>query len=99
MSWPGWFVAGMAVGVVHGLTLWWTVQSLQPGAIRRAVLLVWGGALLRSVAVAGVLVMAVTDALTSGLAAVVGFWLARLAWSARIATGMAPGVTLLARHE
>ena len=88
----------MAVGVVHGLTLWWTVQGLQPGGIRRAVLLVWGGALLRSVGVAGVLLMAVTDALTSGLAAVVGFSLARLAWTARIATGITPSDRLLPRR-
>jgi F1F0 ATPase subunit 2 len=99
VSGPGWFVAGIAVGAVHGLTLWWTVRGLQPGAIRRAVLLVWGGALLRSVAVAGVLWMAVTDALTSGLAAAVGFSLARLAWSARIGRGTAPGATLVVRQE
>lgn len=84
-----WFFAGIGIGILHGVTLWWTVAVLQPDKVRRALILAWGGAWLRCLAVAGLLMAAVNDALHSCLWAFTGFFLARLAWVGMIELRMA----------
>jgi hypothetical protein len=75
----GWFLGGVAVGLLHGWTVSWTVGSLHPERASQALLLVMFGALLRTVGVAVVLLFAVTQRLTWGLLAVAGFLVARTA--------------------
>ncbi len=74
-----WLLAGSAIGLFHLLTLWYTVAALQPARIGRALWLMCGGGLVRSVAVAALLAVAVNQGLNAGLFAVGGFLVSRLA--------------------
>jgi len=92
-----WLFAGAGIGILHGMTLWWTVSALQPAKIGRALTLVWGGALLRCVTVAALLIVAMNHALSSGLLAAAGFFLARWVLSAMIGLRMANTKRALSR--
>ncbi|MDY7040168.1 MAG: hypothetical protein SVX38_04825 [Chloroflexota bacterium] len=72
-----WLFAGLTVGALNGLTLRWTVAHLCPEWAGRALICVWGGALLRWVAVAGLLIVALQRGILPGLLAFAGLWLAR----------------------
>jgi F1F0 ATPase subunit 2 len=72
-----WLVAGTLSGAFYTLTLWWTVSALRPKNTVRALLLAWGGALLRSTVVAVVLTAAASHALYLALLAFAGFMVAR----------------------
>lgn len=72
-----WLFAGAGMGILHATTLWWTVSALRPAKMGPALMLVWGGALLRCAAVVAVLMAAVSQALSSGLLACAGFIVAR----------------------
>jgi hypothetical protein len=74
-----WLFVGSAIGLFHVLTLWYTVAALQPARIGRALLLMWGGGLVRSVVAAALLTAAVNQGLRAGLLAAGGFLVSRLA--------------------
>lgn len=84
-----WLLAGAAVGMLHGWTVSWTVGSLRPGRKGQARLVVLVGALLRTAGTAVVLFVAVTQELTWGLLAIVGFVVSRTAFTAIAASRMA----------
>lgn len=84
-----WFLAGAAVGMVQALTLLWTVDSLHPERPWQAMALVLGGTLLRAAVVVAVLIIAITQSLTLGLLAFVGFFVSRTVCVAIISSRMA----------
>jgi hypothetical protein len=84
-----WFLGGVVVGVIHGWTVSWTVGSLHPQRTGHAILLVLGGALLRTAAVATVLTVAVAQELTWGLLASAGFLVSRMGYTAIMAARIA----------
>jgi hypothetical protein len=88
----GWLLVGIAVGVLHGWTVSWAVGSLRPGRKGQARVVVLVGALLRIAGTAVVLFLAVTQELTWGLLAIVGFVVSRTVYTAIAASRMAhPG--------
>ncbi len=72
-----WLCTGVMVGVLNALTLRWTVARLQPGLTARALRQTWGGALLRWVITAVVLLAALRQGAVAGLLAFGGLWLSR----------------------
>lgn len=73
----GWFVAGIAVGLAHVLTQWWTVNRLQPGSGLAAMSWMMAGILGR-LAIAGVvLLLALSASVSAGLLTFGGWWLGR----------------------
>ena len=74
VSWP--FIGG-AIGMLNGLSLWWTVARLHPDAPSHAAVLTMGGAMLRWVLTAGLLIAALQHSIASGLLAFAGLCLAR----------------------
>jgi len=72
-----WLCAGAMAGAVNALTLRWTVARLQPGLAPRALGQMWGGALLRWVISAVVLLAALQQGVMAGLLAFGGLWLSR----------------------
>ncbi|MDY7078274.1 MAG: hypothetical protein SXV54_15265 [Chloroflexota bacterium] len=72
-----WLFAGLTVGALNGLILWNSVARLRPNAPPSTVTWVLGGALLRWVAVAGLLIVALQHGILPGLLAFAGLWLAR----------------------
>jgi hypothetical protein len=74
-----WLFVGSAIGLFHVLTLWYTVAALEPARIGRALWLMCGGGLVRSVAAAALLTAAVNQGLSAGLFAAGGFLVSRLA--------------------
>jgi hypothetical protein len=77
MTFAWWLFTGGAVGVLNGLTLWWTVARLRPGAPRRAVAWALGGVMLRWGLAASLLITALQRGIVPGLLAFAGLWLAR----------------------
>ncbi len=63
--------------MLNVLTLRWTMARLRPGAPRRAVAWILGGALLRWSLAVGLLVAALQRGIVLGLMAFAGLWLAR----------------------
>jgi hypothetical protein len=87
-----WLLVGIAVGLLHGWSVSWSVGSLSAGRSGQAGVWVLIGALLRIVGVAVVLLVAVMQELPRGLLAVAGFLAARTAYVAIAASRMAhPG--------
>jgi len=84
-----WFLAGVVVGSLHVLTVRWTVGALRPGETGRALMVVLVGALLRTVAVVTVLMIALAQALVLGLLALAGFIVSRTACTAIMASRLA----------
>ena len=84
-----WFLAGVVVGLLHVLTVRWTVGALRPGRAGRALMVVLVGALLRTVAVVTVLMIALAQALILGLLAFAGFVVSRTACTAIMASRLA----------
>ena len=72
-----WLFIGGATGVLNGLSLSWTVARLQPDASSDAAVLTMGGAMLRWVLTAGLLIAALQHGIVTGLLAFVGLLLAR----------------------
>ena len=72
-----WLFIGGATGVLSGLSLWWTVARLHPDASSGAAVLTMGGAMLRWVLTAGLLIAALQHGIKSGLLAFAGLCLAR----------------------
>ena len=72
-----WLFIGGAVGILNGLSLWWTVARLHPDAPSSAASLAMGGAMLRWVLNAGLLIAALQQGIASGLLAFTGWWLVR----------------------
>jgi hypothetical protein len=72
-----WLFIGGAIGTLNGLSLWWTVARLRPNASTDAAVLTMGGAILRWVLTAGLLIAALQHSIASGLLAFTGLWLAR----------------------
>lgn len=73
----GWFVAGMAVGVFHVLTHWWTVNRLQPGSGLAAMGWMMAGVLGRLAITGVLLLLALSASVSAGLLAFAGWWLGR----------------------
>ncbi|HEC35485.1 MAG TPA: hypothetical protein ENI39_03000 [Anaerolineae bacterium] len=72
-----WLLAGLAVGVLNGLTLWSSVARLRPDVSGRAVAWILAGALLRLSLAASLLIVALQRGVLPGLLACAGLWLAR----------------------
>jgi hypothetical protein len=72
-----WFIIGIAIGVLNGLTLRWTINRLRPDTALASIPLVTLGFLLRLGLSAGLLVIALQCGIVPGLSAFVGVWLAR----------------------
>jgi hypothetical protein len=72
-----WWVAGFAVGLFNGWTIWWTADRLRPGVSHRIVVWVLGGASLRWTLATGLLAAALQRGIVPGLLAFFGLWLAR----------------------
>ncbi len=77
MTLASWLFIGGAIGTLNGLSLWWTVARLRPNASTDAAVLTMGGAILRWVLTAGLLIAALQHSIASGLLAFTGLWLAR----------------------
>ncbi len=75
----GWLLLGLAVGVLNGLTRWWTVKRLCPTQPSGALGSVVGGMLLRWGLVIGLLIAAlnVSTGIIPALLSFVGLWVAR----------------------
>jgi hypothetical protein len=74
-----WFLAGVGLGAIAGLSQHWTVEYVDPEAPGRVLPLVLGGMLIR-VGLAGVLLFgAIQSGIWSALAALAGLLLARTA--------------------
>ncbi|MFP4395082.1 MAG: hypothetical protein ACLFTI_07435 [Anaerolineales bacterium] len=70
-----WFASGVLLGWISFMTQVWTVKEIRPSASRRDVLwAVVGGAVLRWVGVASLLIVALDDSVRAGLLAFVGLW-------------------------
>jgi hypothetical protein len=78
MSWV-WFLAGFAVGVGNGLSLWRVVRRLEPGRPRRSRMRVASSRWLRWVGATVLLALALQAGIVPGLLAFAGLWIAR--WS------------------
>jgi hypothetical protein len=72
-----WLLAGGLLGIVNGLTQWWTVSRLRPRVRLAPLALVWGGLILRLALVAAVLTLGLRRGVIPGLLAFAGLWLAR----------------------
>jgi hypothetical protein len=87
MTFVSWLFTGGAVGVLNGLTLWWTVARLQPDAPCRAVAWALGGVMLRWGLAAGLLITALQRGIVPGLLAFAGLWLVRWGMACWLALG------------
>jgi hypothetical protein len=72
-----WLLAGGLIGMVNGLTQWWTVSRLRPKMDLGPLTLVWGGLILRLGLVAALLILGLRQGIMPGLLAFAGLWLAR----------------------
>jgi hypothetical protein len=77
MTFISWLLTGSVVGVLHGVTLWWTVARLQPHAPRHAIAWTLGGAILRWGLAAGLLITSLQRGIVPGLLAFAGLWLSQ----------------------
>ena len=77
MTLASWLFTGGAIGVLNGLSLWWTVSRLRPNAPSHAAVLAMAGAILRWGLAAGVLIVALQHSIASGLLTFAGLRLAR----------------------
>lgn len=75
MSAVSWLASGMLLGWISFMTQVWTANWLHPSASRRAVLWsVIGGAALRWMGVASLLIVALDDSVRASLFAFAGLW-------------------------
>ncbi len=75
MSAVSWLASGMLLGWISFMTQVWTAKGIRPSMSRRAVLWsVIGGAVLRWLSVASLLIVALDDSVRAGLLAFVGLW-------------------------
>lgn len=72
-----WLLAGGLIGMVNGLTRWWTVTHLRQEMRLRPLALVWGGLILRLALVAALLIVGLRGGIIPGLLAFAGLWFAR----------------------
>jgi hypothetical protein len=72
-----WFIIGIAIGVLNGLTLRWTVGRLRPETSLTGVPLVMLGFPLRLGLVAALLLVALQSGIAPCLLSFTGLWLAR----------------------
>jgi len=74
-----WLLLGITVGVLNGLTRWWTVKRLCPTRPSGALASVVGGVILRCGLMIGLLIVAlnVSTGITPALLTFGGLWLAR----------------------
>jgi hypothetical protein len=76
-----WLLLGIAIALINGLSIRWTVGSLNiSGARSRAIAVVVGGAVVRVAVAALVLAVALRQGIVEGLLAFAGLWLGR--WGA-----------------
>jgi len=87
MTFASWLFTGGVVGVLNGLTLWWTVARLRPDASHRALAWVLGGMMLRWGLAAGLLVTALQRGIVPGLLAFAALWLTRWGMACWLALG------------
>ncbi|MGC9349235.1 MAG: ATP synthase subunit I [Anaerolineae bacterium] len=74
-----WFVVGLAVGLVHTISVVWTVGRLQAGQRRRNRVIMWRGYALRAALIALTMVLAVRRSVWASLWLVGGLLAARWA--------------------
>jgi hypothetical protein len=87
MTFVLWLLTGSIVGVLHGVTLWWTVARLQPDAPRHAVVWALGGTMLRWGITASLLITALQRGIMLGLLAFAGLFLVRWSMTCWLALG------------
>jgi hypothetical protein len=74
-----WLLMGGLVGVLNGLTRWWTVARLQAEMGNSAVVLTLGGLGIRLALVVALLIGGLRQGIVPGLLAFAGLWITRLA--------------------
>lgn len=84
MSWL-WLLAGMGLGLALTGSQHWTVNRLQPAALRLAFIYTFGGLILRLLLAGGFFLLVLPYGLGPVLSALLGMWLMRwgyLGWIA-----------------
>jgi hypothetical protein len=74
-----WLLIGGAVGIVNGLTRWWTVSRLRHDMQLSPLFLVWAGWILRLALVAILLMIGIRQGIIPGLVSFAGLSLGRWA--------------------
>ncbi|MBS3783245.1 MAG: ATP synthase subunit I [Anaerolineae bacterium] len=74
-----WVLAGALVGVLNGLSRWWTVARLRAGMAGSPLKPTLGAMVARLALVAGLLIAALRNGILPGLLAFAGLWLTRSA--------------------
>lgn len=74
-----WLLAGALVGVLNGLTRWWTVARLRAKMEGSPLGLTLGGMTVRLILVAALLTVGLQRGILPGLLAFAGLWLTRSA--------------------
>jgi hypothetical protein len=72
-----WLLVGGLVGLLNGLSRWWTVAQLPADMEGTPLLLTLGGMVLRLTLVAALLIAGLRQGILPGLLAFAGLWLAR----------------------
>ena len=88
MGLVGWSLLGAVAGLLSYLSQQRTVMLLHPDSSRKLQQMVIGGALIRWLATAVLLALALNQSLAAGLGAFAGLWMTR--WSALILLGFRP---------
>lgn len=73
----GWFVAGIAVGLIQVLTQWWSISHLQPGSGLAGIGWMMAGVVGRLAITAVLLLVALSASVSAGLLTFAGWWLGR----------------------
>lgn len=74
-----WILAGAVVGLLNGLTRWWTVARLRAEMAHSALAPTLGAMVIRLALVAALLVAGLQRGILPGLLAFTGLWLTRSA--------------------
>jgi len=75
-----WFFAGIGIGMAYGALLWRAATALRPGDESRSLVLTCAGALLRCLAAASLLTVAIRQAYGLGLWVLAGYFVSRMVW-------------------
>ena len=92
-----WTVAGLAAGVLHASSVRWTVQRLRPGRLGPSFVGIWLGIVVRSVLVAGMLLMSLREGIVYALLSFAGFSIGRLVFT--VMNSAAPATSGLWRPQ
>lgn len=74
-----WFLLGSSLAILHLTSQWWAVQQLQPAQANQALVLIFGGAIIRWLLAAILFLLALPYGLWSLGFVVAGMWITRWA--------------------